>query len=235
MITIRTSEDLIRKVTEDVEKSGCQKATIIAGHFPYVVTSNLEVITTEYWKHFTKDSFELGCQLQKDFTEEGIDSKIAIIVDDINYIEPSAPSKFRKSLRQQIYRDASKKSPEIPDVFSKILDKYGLDTSILLTQNQGKENRNNSHLLSERYLLSQTKETQGTECARSFRAFIEKYKTPEIFLFSMIPSPCFKSICSATTKDEDPTIKNAYFLFDRDFEKEMTTQEMFDKELVEYQ
>ncbi len=192
--TIDSPERLIELLFDQIEstKRQFQNAIFIAGHLPLVYEDGPR-LDVNRWGEFSKHTLEVAAEVGDRIKKIGINTRIAVIVDDLWELKKGTgfPRNFSK-----FYQRSS-----LPAEFTEVLDRYDLQDSLILQERKGF----NSKLISEYKELTANRSTtdgEATECAKAFRSFTNNpsYFDPATdYLIGFIPGQCRGNLCSITS------------------------------------
>ena len=222
MKTIKTLLELETQLKADIDNSN-KDVNIFAGHLPLrYLEHNGErkvIMDENWWGQFSLFTFRMGCSLVKYALDLGRGGKILLVVDDDdellsyendrNYLnDKNWHKKPRKRLRRKSL---------IPESYQKILDEFGLDTSILGKQQFKKYS---TVLISERNLKKESREMgfdAPNECSLAYKSLL--YNKNEHYFDShkehhicFIPDQCKTNLCDGIIKS-DINVDASYVFF----------------------
>lgn len=187
--TIVTSEtELEARLAEELLLSSKESVAIVAGHLPLLYHDEgpgkrrAELGVTR-WGEFSSHTFGAGCRLAQLAREQGKQSRVYLIVDDI--IEAPSTSSWTKRVQEKVYKQ------NLPGCFRELSVETG-ETNLLAHQ---KRSFGTTPFFSEQHLRNLSTHSSGNECSVAYNAFLDSEITPEDYLVAFIPGQCKGNIC----------------------------------------
>lgn len=205
---IKSENELLKKLQEDIGSTSKENIKFFAGHLPLLYndsgTSKTKTkkgyaeISTKRWGEFSTYSFDLGCKLAKYATEQGKNTGLLVVVDDMVEI-PSKKGQLNKSVKEwekraqkDFYRENG-----FPEEYKKIAEKRGVEDKIIRQQ----RTFGNSKLISE-YKLKTNALSQGryapNQCSLTYNSMIDNndlFNKDKDYLISFVPGQCKGNLC----------------------------------------
>lgn len=216
----KSKEELLNLLKKEIDNTD-GLIVIQAGHFALVhdekndksipgIFADIEdeeqrnaVKSQPYMGHFPIETLKMGIELVKYAKDNGKDAKIAIFVNDWQWIKKVESGKKNK------YREEYYQNPKLPESYIKELKANNLDESIILPSKTGDEETSNKLYFSETRLrkrfLSLFSKTCNleNECAREYVPFLDYLSNNGTRLFlSFVPETCSKAIIAGSKKSK---------------------------------
>jgi hypothetical protein len=252
MYKLESEQELKEVLQNYVLNSNKKSVKILAGHLPLLYNTkggNSLELGVNRWGIFSEYTFKLGVDLFVTATNNGKESGLIVLVDDlveiplINKNEKLVRNdkSWMKLKRRRFYSDA-----HLPSEYINMLSRYGLSENVVLEQKRN--DGSNSKLISEK-MTKATAISKGliapNECAQSYKGLLYDahfFDADKDVMISFVPGQCKGNVCSGlldTQKDIDSlhvffphmedlgglmSIKEGYV---KDSRKPMTVEEMF--------
>lgn len=207
MKRIQSQKDLIVKLKQDIKTCKKDKVVFLCGHFPlvYPKDSNIAVEALNYWGEFSIFTLELACKIGEFAKLLAKQVEFIFFVDDHSYevINNLSPRKL-STMRNRLYQLRSGKKAELPEEFSKIMQKYEWSIKNILRYDHGKTGRHDCLYFSEK-ILRTSKKSISNACAREYTEFVNDNKyfnKAKTYLIAFIPQRCKGHICEVALAQE---------------------------------
>jgi len=217
MQRIKNEKELLNKLCSDIDNCKKEKIIFLGGHFPLLYNKKEAAEAIKHWGTFSEYTLELACKVANYAKKKKKKTQFVFFVDDHIYEDISNLSAAQLSTRRnKLYKTRSGKNAKLPNIYQKVMKKYGFSEKNIIRQNQKKNGRKDSLYFSEK-ILRASKRKIDNPCAREYITFIEDKKyfsKNKCYIIAFIPQRCKENICNYALNLKNKNLTGSHIFLD---------------------